>query len=70
MLLALERGVVDLAAGGDLGGNGLDGAIAQGGGGLGGVVEKGDEVRRARRVPIGDGFGDGQNHGSRQGLKP
>jgi hypothetical protein len=38
MLLALERGAIDLAARGDLGRHGSDGAIAQRGGRLGGLV--------------------------------
>ncbi len=44
VLLALERGAIDLAARGDLGGDGLDGAVAQGGGSVGGLVEQGNQL--------------------------
>ena len=37
-LLALERGIVELAARGDLGGDRFDGAIAQNGSSLGRIV--------------------------------
>ena len=47
-LLALECRGVDLAAGGDLGGDGLDRAVAQGSGRFGGLVEKGNELGRGR----------------------
>src|SRR6185312_7409233 len=60
-LLTLQCGVVQLAGGGDLGGNGGDRPIAQDGGGVGRIVEQGDQFRRARRATIGDGFGDSQN---------
>ena len=60
MLLALQRRVVDLAAGRDLGGDGLHGAVAQRGGGLGSLIEKGDEAR-TRYASRGSGFGDGQD---------
>jgi hypothetical protein len=38
VLLTLERGAIDLAAGGDLGRDGRNGAVAQLGGGLGGLI--------------------------------
>ena len=55
-LLALQCRDVDLAAGGDFGGDGLDRAVAQGSGGFGGLVEKGNELRRGGVSMAPDAF--------------
>jgi hypothetical protein len=59
VLLALKRGAIDLAARGNLGGDGRDGAIAEGGGGFGGLIEQGKKLGSARR-PTGHGFSGSQ----------
>ena len=60
-LLALECRGVDLAAGGDFGGDGLDRAVAQGSGRFGSLVEKGNELRRGGVRMAPDGFDGSQS---------
>ena len=61
VLLALKRLAVDLAARHHLGGDRFDGAVAQGGGGLGRIIEEGNQLGRGRRPACRNGFGDSQN---------
>ncbi len=60
-LLALERRRIDLAAGRDLGGDGFDGAVPQGGGSFGGLVEERDELGRGGGRMPPDGFDGSQS---------
>ncbi len=60
VLLAFERGVVELVASGDLGGHALDCAVAQGGGSVRCLVEKRDQLL----CGWGHGCSDSQGQGS------